>query len=172
MPGANYRFGRFTLDAARGLLLGPDGAIALRPKSFALLQLLARNPDRLLSHDEIANMVWPETTATDESIVQCVRDIRRALGAGADALIRTLPRRGYMLVSAVPPGANADRPMLEVQPPAPVSDTAAGRALAESLTEEVVTELICRRAVLIAAGPDGHARYRLYGSMRTEGGRC
>jgi DNA-binding winged helix-turn-helix (wHTH) protein/tetratricopeptide (TPR) repeat protein len=171
MPGATYRFGRFTLDAARGLLLGPDGAIALRPKSFALLQLLARNPDRLLSHDEIASMVWPETTATDESIVQCVRDIRRALGAGADALIRTLPRRGYMLVSAVPPGANADRPMLEVQPPAPVPDTAAGRALAESLTEEVVTELICRRAVLIAAGPDGQTRYRLYGRMRTEGGR-
>src|SRR4051794_24225704 len=102
MPEATYRFGRFTLDTARGLLLGSDGAVALRPKSFALLQLLARNPDRLLSHDEIASMVWPETTVTDESIVQCVRDIRRALGAGADELIRTLPRRGYMLVSAIP----------------------------------------------------------------------
>ncbi len=171
MPGATYRFGRFTLDIPRGLLLGPDGAVALRPKSFALLQLMARNPDRLLSHDEIASMVWPETTATDESIVQCVRDIRRVLGADANTLIRTLPRRGYVLVSAVPPEAIADRPMLEVQPVAPVPDNAAGRALAESLTEEVMTELIRRRAVLIAAGRDGQTRYRLHGSIRTEGDR-
>jgi adenylate cyclase len=168
------------LDIPRGLLLGPDGAVALRPKSFALLQLLARNPDRLLSHDEIASVVWPETTATDESIVQCVRDIRRVLGADANTVIRTLPRRGYLLVSAVPAGvppqATADRPMLEVQPVAPVPDNAAGRALAESLTEEVMTELIRRRTVLIAAGPDGQTRYgqtryRLYGSVRTEGDR-
>jgi adenylate cyclase len=171
MPEATFQFGRFTLDSARGLLLGPDGEIALRPKSFALLQLLAQNPDRLISHDEIAGTVWPETTATDESIVQCVRDIRRALGAGADALIRTLPRRGYMLASAVPREATADRSMLAVQPLATVPTAVAGRALAESLTEEVVTELIRRRAVLIAAGPDVETRYRLYGSVRTEGGR-
>ena len=171
MPGANYRFGRFTLDILRGLLLGPDGAIALRPKSFALLQLLARNPDRLLSHDEIASTVWPETTASDESIVQCVRDIRRVLGAEANTVIRTLPKRGYVFVSAVPPDTTADRPMLEVRPVAPVPDTAAGRALAESLTEEMMTVLIRRRAVLIAAGPEGQTRYRLYGSKRTEGDR-
>lgn len=170
MPGESYRFGRFTLDAARGLLLGPDGGIALRPKSFALLQLLARNPDRLLSHDEIARMVWPETTATDESIVQCVRDIRRALGAGAEALIRTLPRRGYMLASTAPSKAVGDQPMLKVQPLAPVPAAAAGHTLAESLTEEVVTERIGSRAILIAAGPV-ETRYRLYGSVRTEGGR-
>ena len=39
-PGA-WRFDRFTLDLARGALLGPDGAeLPLRPKSFALLRLL------------------------------------------------------------------------------------------------------------------------------------
>jgi DNA-binding winged helix-turn-helix (wHTH) protein/tetratricopeptide (TPR) repeat protein len=169
MPATTYRFGRFTLDGSRGLLFGPDGQIALRPKSFALLHLLARNSDRLVSHDEIASAVWPETTATDESIVQCVRDIRRTLGAGAEALVRTLPRRGYMLASSVAPTASRDQPMLAMQPLVPVPDEAG--SLAECLTEEVMTQLIRRRAILIAAAPNMETRYRLYGSVRVARGR-
>ena len=46
-PPAAYRFDRFTLDLARGALLGPDGAeVPLRPKSFALLRLLVENAGR------------------------------------------------------------------------------------------------------------------------------
>ena len=57
LPGA-YRFDRFTLDLARDVLLGPDGAeVALRPKSLALLRLLVGNPGRILDRDAI--MVKP-----------------------------------------------------------------------------------------------------------------
>ena len=48
LPRAAYRFDRFTLDLARGTLLAPDGTeLPLRPKSFALLQLLIENAGRL-----------------------------------------------------------------------------------------------------------------------------
>src|SRR5262245_29518167 len=77
-PGA-YRFDRFTLDLARGALLSPDGAeIPLRPKSLALLRLL-ESAGRVVDRDAIMTTVWPDVVVTDESITQCVRDVRKAL---------------------------------------------------------------------------------------------
>src|SRR3954452_23425132 len=107
-PGA-YRFDRFTLDLDRGALLGPDGAeLPLRPKSFALLRLLVENAGRLLDRDAIMAAVWRDVVVTDESITQCVRDVRKALGDEAGRLLRTVPRRGYLFapeVSLVGPAA-------------------------------------------------------------------
>src|SRR4051794_12273868 len=111
-PGA-FRFDRFTLDLARGVLLGPDGAeLPLRPKSFALLRLFVENPGRLLDRDAIMAAVWPDVVVTDESITQCVRDVRKVLGDEGQRTLRTVPRRGYLLaaeVSAAEPAASTPR---------------------------------------------------------------
>lgn len=97
-----HRFDRFTLDHARGALLGPEGAeIALRPKAKALLRLLVENAQRVVSRDAIMAAVWADVVVTDESITQCVRDIRRALGDVAQALVRTVPKHGYRLAAEV-----------------------------------------------------------------------
>jgi DNA-binding winged helix-turn-helix (wHTH) protein len=48
--------------------------------------------------------VWPGIFVSDDSIAQCVRDIRRALGDDAHQLLRTLPRRGYLLTAQVTRG--------------------------------------------------------------------
>ena len=66
-PRMVYRFDRFTLDLARGALLGPEGAeLPLRPKSFALLRLFVENAGRLLDRDTIMAAVWPDLFVTDE----------------------------------------------------------------------------------------------------------
>ena len=96
-----YRFDRFTLDLARGVLLGPSGEIPLRPKSLALLRLLAENAGRTVDRDRIMAALWPDVVVTDESITQCVRDIRQALGDEGRKLLRTLPKRGYLLAAEV-----------------------------------------------------------------------
>ena len=59
-PYRAYRFDRFVLDLHRGALLVLDGAeLPLRPKSFALLQLLVENAGRLLDRDtEMDPRVW------------------------------------------------------------------------------------------------------------------
>ena len=94
VPPAAYRFDRFTLDLARGTLLDADGAeIPLRPKSFALMRLLVENPGRFVDRDAIMAAVWPDVVVTDESITQCVRDIRKALGDEAQQLLKTVPKR-------------------------------------------------------------------------------
>jgi DNA-binding winged helix-turn-helix (wHTH) protein len=97
-----YRFGTFTLDLDRGMLLAGDGSERiLRPKSFALLRLLVENAGRLLSQAAILDALWPGVFITENSVSQCISDIRRALGSEAAALLRTLSRRGYLFTPDV-----------------------------------------------------------------------
>lgn len=93
-----YRFDQFCVDLGRGTLRGPDGAdLALRPKAFLLLQYLLDNPNRLHSRDDLFEALWPGLIVSDDSLTQCVSDLRRALGGRANHVLRTVPRRGYML---------------------------------------------------------------------------
>lgn len=91
-----YRFHGFTLDTGAGTLESPQGPVPLRPKALALLELFIRGAGRALAKDEILNAVWPGVTVTDETLTQTVHELRRALGDDAQALIRTIPRRGYL----------------------------------------------------------------------------
>jgi DNA-binding winged helix-turn-helix (wHTH) protein/TolB-like protein/Tfp pilus assembly protein PilF len=91
------RFADFEVDLGRGELRVGGKPVALRPKSFALLVYLARHPGRLLTKDELIEQVWPNVVVTDDSLVQCVSDIRAALGDSTQRLIKTVPRRGYLL---------------------------------------------------------------------------
>src|SRR4051812_8173717 len=99
---AAYRFDCFTLDLARGALLASDSTeLPLRPKSFALLQFFVENAGRLLKRETIMEAVWPDVFVTDDSITQCVGEIRRVLGDETQRLLRTLPRRGYLFAVEV-----------------------------------------------------------------------
>ena len=112
---AAFRFDRFTLDLARGALLGPEGAeVPLRPKSLALLRLLVENPGRVVDRDAIMAEVWPDVVVSDKSITQFVRDIRKALGDEAQQLLKTVPKRGYLLAAEVTPAeSTAPTPRVE-----------------------------------------------------------
>jgi DNA-binding winged helix-turn-helix (wHTH) protein len=92
-----YRFEGFVLNLARGALMRADREISLRPRSFELLRLLVDNAGRLLDRQTINAAVWPETVTTDENIAQCVRDVRHAIADHARSIVRTVPRRGYIL---------------------------------------------------------------------------
>ncbi len=119
-----YLFDSFTLDLDRGALLAPDGVeMPLRPKSFALLRLLVENAGRLVSRQTIMAALWPNVFVTDDNVTQCIRDIREALGADAQRILRTLSRRGYLFTSNVVPvpaarrDRNEFRPSVEEEPP-------------------------------------------------------
>ena len=43
--------------------------------------------------------VWPGVVVTDDSLVQAVGEVRRALGDADHRLVKTMPRRGYLLVA-------------------------------------------------------------------------
>src|SRR5215468_8361502 len=91
-----YQFGNFTLDVARGCLLKARDEVRLRPKVYEALKFLIENPGRLISKKELIEAVWPETFVTDDSLVQCVVELRRALDDHEQLLLKTVPRRGYV----------------------------------------------------------------------------
>src|SRR5437879_8556186 len=91
-----FCFDGFTLDLTRGCLLRGSQEIKLRPKPFDALKYLVENPGRLISKTELIEVIWPDTAVTDDSLVQCLMEVRRALGDDAQQMIKTVPRRGYI----------------------------------------------------------------------------
>ena len=94
------QFDCFTLDLTRGCLRQADQEIPLRPKTFEVLRLLAQNAGRLVSKQELLEAVWPRVAVTDDSLTQCIRELRQKLGPEGHRLIKTAPRRGYLLDAA------------------------------------------------------------------------
>ena len=98
----DFHFAGFRLESARGTLSGPDGQDhRIRPKTFSLLVHLLENPGLLHGRQELLEAVWPGIAVTDDSLTQCISELRKAFGAQAEEILRTVPRRGYILIAEV-----------------------------------------------------------------------
>lgn len=98
MTGETVRIGPATVDLVSGEVRTADGAVTtLRPKSAALLRALAERPGQLVTKADLMEMVWPGTFVDEDGLVQCVGEIRRALGPSGRDVVRTHARRGYSL---------------------------------------------------------------------------
>jgi TolB-like protein/DNA-binding winged helix-turn-helix (wHTH) protein len=107
-PQAPLRVGDAAIDLAEGRVTAPDGTVTeLRRQSADVLRLLAARAGRTVAKSEILDAVWGDIAVTEDSLVQCVADIRRALGGARDRL-HTAHRSGYRLdTDAAPPRARA-----------------------------------------------------------------
>lgn len=86
------------VDLANETLRDASGnLLVLRPQCFAVLRHLVENQNHLVTKDELMASVWPGTAVTDDSLVQCIHEIRRALGDDGHAVLKTVPKRGYRL---------------------------------------------------------------------------
>src|SRR3954471_3852839 len=96
----NILFGPFCLDRGGARLLREGRAIALTPKAFDLLHLLASKPGRLITKEELLESIWPDVLVSDASIKVCVSEVRKALDDGAKTpqYIETVHRRGYRFI--------------------------------------------------------------------------
>jgi TolB-like protein/DNA-binding winged helix-turn-helix (wHTH) protein/Flp pilus assembly protein TadD len=90
------RFGEYAIDLDRASLWRAGEERKLRPKSFEVLRYLAEHPQRLITKTELIGTVWPDAAVTDNSLVQCLLEIRRALEDDSQQLIKTVARRGYI----------------------------------------------------------------------------
>ena len=81
-----------------------DGeAVPLRPKCYKVLEYLVRHAGVLVSKSELLDAVWPDVVVTEDSLVQCLIEIRRALNDDDRQMIKTIPKRGYLLDVEVEP---------------------------------------------------------------------
>ena len=97
------RFADCTLDDARLTLTRGGNAVAVEPKVFDLIHLLVRNAGDLVTRDRMVEEVWGGRIVSESAMSACIAAARKAVGDNgkSQAVIRTVARRGLMLVAVV-----------------------------------------------------------------------
>ncbi|MEP6017816.1 MAG: winged helix-turn-helix domain-containing protein [Paracoccaceae bacterium] len=86
----------FDLQAER--LNDRSGAeIVLRYRSRQVLKHLVCHRGEIVGRAALVQAVWDVDTVSDDSVAQCIADIRRALNDTSKRLLETIPRKGYRL---------------------------------------------------------------------------
>ncbi len=155
------RFGAFELDDDRGELFRDGRPVPVEGRVFALLSLLMRNHDRLVSKDEIVDVVWDGRAISDSAISTAVKDARKAVGDDGtrQSVIRTVHGRGFRCAcevriaapadpAAAPPpeerfrlAASGGKPSIAVLPFQRFAPSDAARALADAIPAELISPL-------------------------------
>lgn len=98
-PGLPHvRLNGRTVDLRRGSVTDEAGQrIALRPQAAEVLKVLVAKAGQVVPKDDLIAAVWGGIAVTDDSLVQCIAEIRKALADESHEIIRTLPKRGYVI---------------------------------------------------------------------------
>lgn len=127
----------YCLDIHRGVLERDGRPVPIRPKSFALLCYFARHADRVVAKNELIQAVWGGLAITDDALTQTIKNIRQVIDDRTATVLRTVPRRGYMLIASTPcrdAGRSSERPprhafdilVEESTSPVPLADESGG----------------------------------------------
>ena len=73
-------------------------SVDLRPQAFAVLRYLVEHSGRLVTKNELMQAIWPNIAVTDDSLVQCIHEIRCVFQDEKHTLLKTARKRGYRLV--------------------------------------------------------------------------
>ena len=116
-PGANIEFGPFRLEPGERRLTQNGQPVAVTPKAFDLLVILAANPGRLLKKEDLLERLWPGVFVEEVNLAQNISALRKALGGdGRDTYIQTVAGTGYRFAAEVRPPA-APQPAAPAKPP-------------------------------------------------------
>jgi DNA-binding winged helix-turn-helix (wHTH) protein len=155
MAAQQVRLPSHVVDLAADELRSAAGEhVDLRPRSYAVLRLLAENAGRLVTKDEIIGKVWDDVAVTEDSLTQCIADIRKAIRDDDRRVLRTVSRKGYILVPTQHSDELArrapDRPSLAVMPFLSISD-ASDATLGIGVANEIINELARNRDLRLIA---------------------
>jgi TolB-like protein/Tfp pilus assembly protein PilF len=146
-----------TVDLRLGLVTDAAGQVStLRPQAAAVLGVLASRSGTLVTKDELMQIVWPGIAVTDDSLVQCIKEIRCAIGDDKHRIVTTVVKRGYALRAEALDGAlkapvkgavtplmsPGEQPMsIAVLPFKNLSSDAEQEFFVDGMTEDLITEL-------------------------------
>jgi adenylate cyclase len=77
--------------------------VELRPKSFEVLRYLVEHAGHVAAKEEVMAAIWSNVTVTDDSLIRCIGEVRRAIGDESQRIVKTVPRRGYLFDAPVLP---------------------------------------------------------------------
>ena len=93
-------FGEHVLDPDRRELTRGSEAVALGPQVFDLLVHLVHNRERVVTKDDLIEVVWGGRIVSESTLTSHINAVRKALGDSGreQRLIRTIARKGYRFV--------------------------------------------------------------------------
>ena len=132
---------------------GSGEEIYLRPKTFQTLRYLLEHRDRLVTKEELATAIWRDVAVTDDAMVQCVVEIRKALGDDSrePRYIRTIPKIGYRFVGEI----EADAEPVVGLPSSELNSSAVPPPVSAPLLETPKTWRSLAAAVAVVVGIGG-----------------
>ena len=120
------KFGEFELDESNALLTRAGTPVALPPKAFTLLCVLARHPGKLADKNSLLDAVWGHRFVSESVLKSTVSQVRAALAddAGEPRFIETVSRRGYRFIGRLgPSGAEPEASRALRMPSEPSAET-------------------------------------------------
>ncbi|WP_170476325.1 winged helix-turn-helix domain-containing protein [Ruegeria arenilitoris] len=145
-----YVFGSYTLDVRRLQLMRDGAAVPTEPQVFALLRHLIENRDRVVSRDEIFDVIWRDRVVSDAALSSRIKAARAAIGDDGtrQEFLKTLHGRGFQFVGQAEErfdGASTSpasaQPSIAILPTMMVSPTDAQRAFGEGLEDDISAAL-------------------------------
>jgi DNA-binding response OmpR family regulator len=88
-----------TIDIGAHLVRRDGEEIALTPKEFALLEVMARKPNRVFTREMLINILWPSSETVEDNLLDAhATNLRQKLEAGGRRrLIQTVRGIGFVL---------------------------------------------------------------------------
>ena len=193
-----YAFGTYALDPESLELTNGGEVVEVEPQVFSLLVCLIENRDRVVSKDELIEMVWDGRIVSDGTLNTRINAARKAVGddGKSQAVIKTFPRRGFRWVAevgeedsaSINPVSIADKPSIAVLPFENLSNDPEQEFFSDGIAEDIITALsrlrwlsvIARNTTFTYKGQavdvqmvaqDLGVRYVLEGSIRKAGNR-
>lgn len=151
----HHVFGAYALYPDRSELVGPDGRVRLEPKALAVLRLLVENHDRVVSREEMIEVIWGGRFVSDAAVSTALKAARKAVGDDGDhqTMIRTLHGVGHRFVAPVERRVDASTIVQPAEPAAggegqrptiavlPLAQADAGLQIGDGLADEIIASL-------------------------------
>src|SRR5687768_9377971 len=146
-------FGRYRFDVETGRLWSGAVEVRLTPKASAVLKELVTHAGTPVSKENLFSTVWNGTAVSDDALISCIQELRRALEDDAKQphFIETRHRRGYQFIAPLSgPAApytvrraqhTPDISAIAVLPFADMSPDRDQDYLCEGLAEELINAL-------------------------------
>ena len=99
-------FGDYVLDPERRELSHRAEVVPVGPQVFDLLLHLVRNRNRVVSKDDLLQVVWSGRIISESTITSHINAVRKAIGDTGEVqrLVRTVARKGFRFVGEVKVG--------------------------------------------------------------------
>ena len=98
-----FAFGNYQLNTKSHELLSHGKSLAVEPQVFAVLHVLVKNRERVVSKEQLMESIWPGRIMSDAALSSRIKSARQAIGDDGkkQKLIKTIHGIGFRFVGEI-----------------------------------------------------------------------